>query len=487
MPQEEKSIIRSLLEPSIELDEISFADVEEGTDPVSENSRGFKEQKKVGNLFPLIVINDYIISEEELERMTIDSTGFLPEISIKMVLSQTSTFISKSMPKDGDLMNVFIRARSDEFKPIRNDYLITAVSTSKSVSPDGHGMSIIISGELFIPNLYDERILAKTGTSYNILKEVAQDLGLGFASNETETNDSQTWLCGNNSYYNFIHHITGSSWKNENSFFQCFIDVYYHLNFVNVNNQFSDNVLIDDALVDMLLSDDTLENEEIKLTIDKKVFTNITDKQGTPMWIKKYAMINQSSEISKKYGYKMHCEFFEQNTLQKWDIFSEPLVIENDAQDKILLKGRPNEDFFKSQIKKRWAGLQYSLPEHNVHEKYLYAQINNLMNNSELQKLQLKIEVPRANFNIYRGERIPCVLISVGDPRKTPYLQDEKQIAEGGEMAYPTAPVLDKFLSGYYMIQGMIFSYRTRNPDLPEDRAFFSEDIILTRRVWPAP
>jgi len=485
MAQEEKSIIRSLLEPTIALDELSFADVEEGTN--SGNFRGDKVQKTIGNLFPMIVINDYIISEEELERMTIDTTGFIPLITIKMVLSQTSTFVSKAMPKDGDLMNVFVRARSNEFKPIRNDYLITNVSTSKSVTPDGHGMSIIIGGELFIPNLYDERIVAKNGSSYEAIKEIAQDLGLGFASNESFTADEQTWLCGNNSYYNFIHHITDSSWKNENSFFQCFIDIYYHLNFVNVNNQFSDQVRIDDALVDTLFSQDTLEGEEIALTIDRKVFTNITDKQGTPMWIKKYAMINQSSDLAKKYGYKMHCEFFEQNTLEKWDIFSEPLIVESSENNKILLKGRPNEDFYKTQIKKRWAGLQYSLPEHNVHDKYLYAQINNLMNNTELKKLQLKIEVPRANFNIYRGERVPCVLISVGDPRKTPYLQGEQELSEGGDLSSPTAPVLDKFLSGYYMIQGMVFSYKTRNPDLPEDRAFFSEDIILSRRVWPVP
>ena len=489
MPQEEKSLIRSLLDPTIVLDEMSYTDIEEGTNPeYPKEGRGAKEQKRVGNNFPLIIINDYTIQEDELERLKIWNNGFLPTISISMNIMEPSTFISTSIPKDGDRINLFIRSRDDLFKPIRNDYVITSVSSTKSQNSQGSGGSLSIKGELFIPTINDERINSIKASSYDALQTIAQELGLGFASNDTATNDEQTWICPNDTYKNWIQSITGNSWKDEESFFQVFVDVYYHLNFVNANNQFSDSVEIDDALLDTLLTDDSLEGEEISAKKDKKVFTNIEDKRGTPNFIKRYKLVNQSSHIAKKYGYKMHCEFFEQNSLQKWDIYSEPLIVQGSADDKITLRGKAGEDYYKSQIKRRWSGIQYSLPEHNVHEKYIYAGIHNLMNNKELEKLQVHIEVPRANFNIYRCERIPCIFVSTGDPMKAQFLQSEEtREADDQALKTPGGPAIDKFYTGFYMIQGTTFTYEARNEQDPTVLGNFYEDVILTRRVWPAP
>lgn len=489
MGQKEKSIIRSLLDPTILLDEISFRDAEEGTDvDNAAPSRGTKLQKELGNTFPLIQINDYILHQEEVEKVVIDNTGFLPIIDLRFTLGASpSTFVSTAMPKDGDRINIFIRARDDAFKPIRNDYLVTDVSTTKGANNQGDGMTIRISGELFVPGINDERIVAFNGNSIDVLEEIANELGLGFATNEVGTSDEQTWICANDTYANFIHHIVDSSWKDEKSYFTAFIDVYYHLNFINTSNQFGDITEIDDALIDTLISQDTKEGEEISMGVEKKIFTNVEDRKGTNMYISNYRVINNSSEIAKRYGYKMHCEFFEQNSLGKWDIYAEPIITEGSENDKIILKGKAGEDFYKTQLKKRWAGIQYSRDEHNVHEKYLYSQVHNLMNNMELEKMKLEIEVPRANFNIYRGERIPCILISSGDPMKTAFLETEEEIKEGGEFNKPGRPVMDKFYSGFYMIQGMIFKYQARNPNNTQEFGHFTEEVVLTRREWPTP
>ena len=485
MFEKKNNIIRSIFDPTIPLDELSFNDTDEGTNQ-KYKERGIKLQKRVGNQFPLVRINDYIISEDELLKLVIDTTKFLPTIFLIIEIGKVSTFLSRAFPKDGDRINVFIRSRDDIFKPIRNDYLITSVSTTKSLNEQGEGMRITIQGELFIPKIMDEIIISKTGTSLEVLQELASDLQLGFATNETQTNDKQTWICANDNYINFIKHIADSSWKDENSFFQVFIDIYYNLNFINVNNQFSNSTEIDEALIDLLISDDSIVDNEIKMSIGKKVFTNINDRRGTNMFIKRYKIVNNSSRIAKKFGYKMHCEFFEHNSLKKWDIYSEPLIVEGAEKDNILLKGKPGENYYKTQIKKRWMGIQYSLPEHNVHEKYLYSRIHNLMNLKELEKMQVHIEVPRANFNVYRGERIPCIFVATGEPLKNEYLKQQAE-REESDLASPSSPVLDKFYTGFYMIYGMIFTYTTRNPQDSNDRGYFSEDIILTRRVWPLP
>ena len=104
MPQEEKSIIRSLLDPTIALDEMSYEDIEEGTNE-KHPGRGDKESKNIGNNFPMIIINDYTVSEEEIERVCnevpvpihYNRTGVSPMISkekleaygVKMVSNAT--------------------------------------------------------------------------------------------------------------------------------------------------------------------------------------------------------------------------------------------------------------------------------------------------------------------------------------------------------------------------------------------------------------
>lgn len=484
MAQEEKSIIRSLADPTIKLEELSFADIDEGTSKTGE-TRGEKNQKQMGDNIPFVRVNGYTLFPDELIRFTIDCTGFLPLLSLQFILTGSTTFLSKNFPKDGDIVNVFIRGRNDLFKPIRNDYIITKVSSNGGVNSQSAGTTISISGYLNVPGIIDEVTLCKSGTSYEALQQIADDLGLGFASNETSTNDYQNWLCVRDSFNNFIPEIASCSWKDENSFFDVFVDVYYHLNFINVNNQFSNKTEIDDALLDVLMTHDAFEGDKISQAKAKKVFTNINDFSGTNMFINKFKLVNNSYSIANVYGYKMFAEFFEQNTLEKWEIFSEPLIVEGSEKDKILLKGRPNDDSYKNSVRKRWLGIQYTLPEHNVHEKHAFSMVHNLINNKELDKLQVHIEVPRANFNIYRGERIPCVIASSDDALKSKIMESGENVeGENSDTSKDSGTItIDKFYSGYYMIAGMIFSYTAFNNGPGQ----LTETVQLTRREWPTP
>ena len=74
-------------------------------------------------------------------------------------------------------------------------------------------------------------------TSFETLREIAKDLGLGFASNERNTNDKMNWICPSKTYYKFMQDICNSSWLGEEDFFDWWIDQYYVLNFVNLRKQ----------------------------------------------------------------------------------------------------------------------------------------------------------------------------------------------------------------------------------------------------------
>ena len=105
-PKGTKYVIRRVFPASIELDELSISGVEEGKTQKPEDSMSIE--------FPLLKINDYIFNRDEIVSMEIDCTEFLPKISLSVIfLSQV--FLSKDMPKDGDIISLAIRNRIFRF------------------------------------------------------------------------------------------------------------------------------------------------------------------------------------------------------------------------------------------------------------------------------------------------------------------------------------------------------------------------------------
>lgn len=494
---EEKTIIRSEQKPTIVLDDMIIDDVFEGTNDQLNNLKGSETgrqiQNELGTDYPFITINGYPFKVEEIVDFEISSTRFLPTIKLDVAMTGTSTFKSVAMPKDGDLVSVFIRAKNDAFKPIRNDYLITLVDVSPGAG-EGSGSSIYIEGELFVPHLYDERIKSFDGTSQKVLKDVAKELGLGFATNETDTKDKQKWICAGSNYLDFILDITERSWKDEKSFYKVYIDFYYHLNFINVNNQLDSDDKMTAALLDttLLVARKSGEKNVEKSQIEaKKLLSDAEIFSGTNMFIMQYGVKNNSSSISKDWGYKSHAQFYDQKSQKTWDIFVDPLISSGAENKKILLKGRAvpkasngeaEEKYWETQIKKYWLGIQYK----DVHDKYLYSKLWNERNNVELEKMYLEAITERWNPNMYRGEKIPILLISGTD------MLERSINAAPDEDTYPGASVALQLYSGFYMINGIKILYKmmshqtdTQNPKPPAPG--LSAKFLLTRREWPVP
>lgn len=501
MANNEKSIIRSIVKPTIQLDDLVSEDLFEGTSEDLGAQKGGKTgrqiQKDLGTGYPFININNYVFNNQEILEFTLDATGFIPKVRLKVNLVNTSVFKSSSIPKDGDIMSIFIRAKNDAFKPIRNDYVVTNVDVGKG-GTEGRGSTIYLDGELFIPHIHDEVIKSYEGTSFDVLKKICTEMGLGFATNETSTLDEQIWICPNDTMFNFMQHITSHSWKDEKSFYMCYVDVYYHLNFINVNNQVDGDGKLEAAILDSTIMKDFQSSDDVEKgsqTFTKKILTDMDNLSGTNMFIRQYTVQNNSSEISKRMGYKSYAQFYDQASQETWEIFVDPIMSDGAAEKKLLLKGRPYpkspdgqsaEKYWETQNRYYWLGIQYR----DVHDKYMYAKLWNERNNMELEKMYIEVDVERWNPNIYRGERIPIILITQGDIMK-------RQIdSTPGEASIPnseTPVVADQLYSGYYMVNGIMISYTMTPPSTnyenPPEGAnpTMYEVFRLTRREWPVP
>jgi len=514
MAQSEKTIIRSLLDPKIKIDKLEVEDAFTGTSdklPVNKKNEmgGQQVQNDLGVSYPFLTINSYVFDPDEIDYFTIDATGFLPQVTFIFTLVKTDAFKSQGYPKDGDILSVFLRAKNNAFKPIRNDYIIKNVSSGPG-GQDNAGGTTTISGELFIPRIKDQLIKSYTGNSFNVLNSIAQDLEMGFATNETSTSDSQAWLCAGSSWEEFIQHIAAASWKDENSFFKCYIDVYYHLNFINVNNQLEGEGQLAAAILDVTLTKDYLSSKvgEVEQSQKEigKFLTSLGNMSGTNMYIQGYRTCNESSRIHEEHGYKYNVQFFDMKSLKYWNIYVDPKTSDGAENKKIILKGRtfPKKEeqakngispsaseYWKTQNKFVWKGIQST----NVHDKYTFAIAHNERNLLELRKLYLEVNVQRWNPNIYNGERIPLLLTSQADELKARVdaVGTDRQIIDQDQSA-GSPPVLDQFYSGYYMINGVTFTYNKKGPvesTGPNAGKYngpaFYQTFTMTRREWPTP
>lgn len=503
MPQNEKSIIRSKIAPQIGLDDMIMEDLFTGTssklpDYLKNQKNGKQIHLDVGTNYPQITINSYTFKQTEILQFEIDGNGFLPRLYLKTQLVDSSAFKSHGFPKDGDIISVFIRAKDDAFKPIRNDYLVTSVVAGKG-GVEGRGSTLEFFGDLFIPHFQDEIVKSYKGTSYEALQMICRDLNLGFATNEESTADSQNWICSGDTYYNFIQHISKHSYKDEKSFYNAFIDVYYHLNFINVNNQIDGDGKIEAAILDTTMfknyySDETAE--ENAKTLTGKLLSDLTNLHGTNMYIQTYEVENISSKVSKDWGYKSYVQFFDQKSGKTWEIFVDPIVSDGAENNKILLRGRPFpkaadgssiEKYWQDQNKYFWKGIQYK----DVHDKYIYSELWNERNLVELTKMALNVYIERWNPNIYRGERIPLLFHTQGDTAKR--LLDAAP-SERNVPSNETPAVMDQFYSGYYMVDGVKWTYT-----MTKEQSDFSKPpgepmpsgivqvFKMKRREWPIP
>ena len=492
MASTESQLIRTITEPSIILDDMQFADTEAGTSSnLGKPKSSYHPSKQFGGAFPAILINHFLFSPEQIVNLRLSSTGVRPSISISILVKDKS-FYSIAFPKDGDLLSLFIRGKIDPFKPIRNDYEITSVHID---SPPGSGENdydyMYISGTLRIPGFDAVKCFSFKGSSYKAMIDAATKLKLGFASNEVDTNDNQTWICPNEKMMNYIDDTSKAAWKDGKSFFNYFIDHYYYLNFVNVEPFYSDIPTIEEAISILRMSHDYGKDSELHHAKTKAVLSNWDDISQTQFYINNYSLINNSSSISLEHGYKRYVQYYDTLLKKNQCLFVDPITTPGSENEKQLLKGRPNEDYYLSQINTKWMGVQYGTDNENCHSKYYYAKVTNFQNNAHIQKMGLRVSLSNTNFNLRRMQTVPVIIMikqdtvrkKLNEPADTTHetapANPNEPNREQSAVSFENVPFLpDRTISGYYTIHDIEYIYEKGN---------FRQECIMYRREWPCP
>ena len=464
--------ISVIFDPKIELAELSIQDVEFGSNPNYKPKGGeTKFSKLVGDYSPFVEINGMKFSGYDIENFVLDLSGFVPRVTIA-IKEKSGLFASKSYPKDGDLIQVYIKSNNKDFKPVRQDFRVLDCDAGPSVDDKGEINTFIVEGIINLPDMWVDKAKSYPGkTSLDTITDICKDLKLGLAVNETSPSDAMTRICPYTTYEDFIlNDIIPSTYKDDNSFFTAFLDHHYYMNYIEVNSLITHDREFDQATINFLAHSDYNpdDNPEVEKELTEMYLSNSKQVYGTPNQITGYAPINDSGNISLKNGYRTYIQYYDKDAKDTQQYFIETLNTEG-VENKIILKGRIDEDHTK-QVKTVNLGYQFN---DNVHENYHHARVQNKYNNEELNKLMMVVDLATINPNIHRYQILPIYIINNRG-------SDVRERATAAEEDSPNA--IDAFLSGYYVVMGIkyVFSGSGGNKR-------FYQQMLMARREYDVP
>jgi hypothetical protein len=486
---------------NIKLDEQVQVDRRKNPDDLQkERDDGFVVEKNIGLYVPFITINGYSVTKY-LKKFDLNLDGFLPIVKFTFYALE-SVFISVNYPKDGDIASVYMRSPGDYYKPFRMDFSILSVNSEPSSVMDpsgkdaegrGKNLKFTIMGECRIPGLYTNRIKSfRDVTSSECLLQVSQDLNLGFSTNDRTLNDKMTWICPSYSYYDFIQEVSLRAYKDdEKSFFDCWIDCYYNLNFVNLGSQFDYGDPPQQIAVYLpgYVGGGYQASNEYAATPDPGpvqgplVLTNLSGYGTIPYFIIGYTLTSRSGLNTNQMGYVNQIGFYDEHAKEKnlsnkyikYDIESQ--TPEKIGIDAILQKGRARDNSYKEEKRIEWLGVLNSKisPSDGVHPNFIHAKFQNLININDATKMTLVVELENYFPGIYRGQVVP-VQIYVSE---TGLRQQNAGNQSNRETNDIPSPVQDLFLSGNYVVIGVSVYWSYSGGRM-------RQSLTLAKRVWNA-
>jgi hypothetical protein len=481
--------ILQITKPDIILDELSTINTSSGSgdqelqDSFSDNT----QKQSYGFDKPLIKINNIFVTG--IQSFTLDLAGFVPSVLFRF-RTIDEVFLYTSYPKDGDIVSLYIRSTGEEYKPIRMDFIITEVIPSLSTDKtdnDGNATrgkfaSFIIKGETKIPKIYKHICKAINGTSYDALLRISNDLGLGFSCNEKKTSDEMTWISPNLDYHSFIKDVVNASWISDEDYFDCWIDQYYNLNFINMRRQFDDNNKIETMKIPYGVD----ENKSVlggakPLEIEfPLIFSNSSVYKKYPTYVTAFSVEHNAGKINNELGYFQDVQFYDSRLVSdkpKNKFVTYP--IESVTNKRIgarmaINKGRLGENIYKDEVKKTYVGTIY---HENSHQNIQQAVVQNILNRNDSYKIVLKIKNRSWTPFIYRGQNILVDIVSEGS---STIAGDSVNSLENNQnnssVKDPEGRVSNLFLSGNYVILGIEVHYKMSEG--------IYQTLILGKKEW---
>lgn len=408
---------------------------------------------KIG-IYPFVIFNGLILDYKYFIDFKLQNDEFLPKLEMKF-RDITNKMIDALFPLDDSIISVFIKSPSEYLQPVRMDFKVTYFNPIKNTQNKDE-ITYHLMGILDVSPLYYTIFSSYRGTSFDVLKKISEELGLGFATNIQNTNDNQKWLNPADTKVDFIQNIVMASYKSDESFLLSYIDFYYNLNYIDVESQFQDETDnlqgIDDNSIMLKKNGDNMST---------LILTNHPDAYTTSNYITKYNILNESTNVNLNIGYFGAVKYYKKIE-REISVFTVDALSNTTDQDLIVLKS--NSDTSNDNLN-NFGGKHIfygTIDTDNMHENYHYAIMQNARNINFFQKVRMKIVINQPNFNLYRFQMIKVKLYKMQEIDAKIRTNRNSTL---NDVAYKNIyeDKLNKRLSGDWMVIGINYRF---HPDI---------------------
>jgi len=400
------------------------------------------------------------INPKEIIYVKLYNSRFLPEIELSCYDS-TGVFFTTLYPSDHDsILSIFVKSSSNLNFPIRMDFRVTEFETTKSSTPD-QTLKYLIKGILDVDSLQYTRYEMRQGTSYKIIRDIALEMNLGFATNVDNSNDEMKWINPSETYIEFITDTTRRAYVKEDSFVWTFIDFYYNLNYVNIETELNLNQKEQQTLTSPTLIKDA-EDQLANLYLTNNPAFIMTNK-----FIDKFDLVNQSYKVNLEKSYRMKSTWYEKNENKIYRDFLDDIET-NDPNLKPLYD-------YKAQIYQENVNDDYyigKVESDNVHKNYAVTKAINLFNLKNIEKMKMTVTLPQINFDIKRFQNIRVEIYNIRDM----FSQKSGSPSTGGGTPVDN---INETLSGFWFVTGINYLYRRSN-GTQQEITLIRRDLNLT-------
>lgn len=368
--------IIQLSKPTLKLPIVEIANA----DPVVNR----KDEFQAGQYSPLVdLAGNYYFGNSVSDFKLTFGSQLLP--MVKVTVYDLADNINNDELDGIEVFTVFLRTTNLDFEPICLQFLVTSI---KRFNENKYK----ISGELFIKDFNTELIKSYDGTSFDVMREVAKELGLGFASNVTTSGDDQTWLRLSQSASEFIQEVKRHAWLNDESYVKIFIDAQYHLNYFDVGEAYKSD-RSDFERISQVNQMPTVDRER-EQTVKEFVLTDHKRRAGTDTHISFYTPFDRRGSIEKFVGYErvFKTEDLDENKYYEYSL--KQIIVEE-----TLSRSGDN-------IRNSYTGFSNK----NKHRNYDHANVQNDIFEQVYSSKGLDLTVNPINPVLYVGQIVPVMI-----------------------------------------------------------------------------
>jgi hypothetical protein len=392
------------------------------------------------------------VDPKDIIYIKLHNSKFLPEIELYCDDSKGILF-NDLYPYDHDMiLSIFVKSTSDNTMPIRMDFRITSYETVKGENQKNY-FTYLIKGILDVDELFYTNYESKKGTSYEVIKQMAFDLNLGFASNVQSSNDSMTWINPSDTYPEFIKDITKYSFISKDAFVWTFIDFQYNINYVNIQLEMN---YFNKEEKGTMTNPQTIKNDEEKNV--NLYLTNNTAFHMTNSYISKFNLVNQSYKVNLERFYQVSSTWYDKGNNTVYKEFIKELKTEHnelkdltDRNSKIY-EENVNDEYFTGKID----------TDNNVHKFYSLAKVANKFHLDGMEKMKMIVILNQVNFSIKRFQNIKVEIYNPDD------------MLSSAANTKSSLNNINTKLSGYWFITGINYLYKRSSG--------IEQEITLMRR-----